>query len=87
MPSLIFPVLDMEPVSDWIDLRVATEEQAHCDCDSRRMVCGDDADGFVLCRESCSPLFHCDLGGQGLDMFSCGYETSGPLNFFRNRLP
>jgi hypothetical protein len=39
-------------------------------CDSctsrpRDLVFGNDPDGFVFCRECLSPLFYCDLGGQG----------------------
>ena len=38
---------------------------ASCDSGARELIYGDDPDGFVLCRECRSPLFYCDLGGQG----------------------
>jgi len=36
-----------------------------CDDDTGDLAFGDDPDGFVLCSECLSPLFYCDLGGQG----------------------
>ncbi len=36
-----------------------------CDSDPGDLVFGNDPDGFVLCQECRSPLFYCDLGGQG----------------------
>jgi hypothetical protein len=30
-----------------------------------QLVYGEDPDGLVLCRECRSPLFYCDIGGQG----------------------
>lgn len=38
---------------------------ASCDSHSSELVFGKDPDGFVLCRECRSPLFYCDIGGQG----------------------
>jgi hypothetical protein len=38
---------------------------ASCDSDSSDLVFGGDRDGFVLCRECLSPLFYCEIGGQG----------------------
>ena len=36
-----------------------------CDEGPGDLVFGNDSDGFVICRECHSPLFYCDLGGQG----------------------
>ncbi len=38
---------------------------AACDSSAGNLVYGRDPDGFVLCRECRSPIFYCDLGGQG----------------------
>ena len=38
---------------------------ASCDSDTSGLVFGNDPDGFVLCLECLSPVFYCDLGGQG----------------------
>ena len=38
---------------------------ASCDSGARGLIFGDEPDGLVLCRECRSPLFYCDLGGQG----------------------
>lgn len=38
---------------------------AACDSGAGNLVYGRDPDGFVLCCECRSPLFYCDLGGQG----------------------
>jgi hypothetical protein len=29
------------------------------------LIYGEDPDGFVLCLECLSPLFYCDIGGEG----------------------
>jgi hypothetical protein len=38
---------------------------ASCNGGAGDLTFGDDPDGFVLCGECRSPLFYCDLGGQG----------------------
>ena len=38
---------------------------ASCESDTSDLTFGRDPDGFVLCRECRSPLFYCDIGGQG----------------------
>ena len=36
-----------------------------CESGAGDCLFGGDPDGFVLCRECRSPLFYCDIGGQG----------------------
>ena len=38
---------------------------ASCFSGNGELIYGEDPDGFVLCRECRSPLFYCDVGGQG----------------------
>ena len=38
---------------------------ASCESGERDYIYGADPDGFVLCRGCGSPLFYCDIGGQG----------------------
>ena len=42
-----------------------TPSCASCESDTSELVFGRDPDGFVLCRDCRSPLFYCDIGGQG----------------------
>lgn len=53
-------------------LPIASPELLHptdcASCDGGEadgLIYGDDPDGFVLCRACRSPLFYCDLGGEG----------------------
>jgi len=38
---------------------------ASCARHKSSLLYGEDPDGFVICRECRSPLFYCDIGGQG----------------------
>jgi len=64
-PEALFPPIGLSTASDHGSWSRQPAPCASCAGGRSDLIYGDDPDGLVLCRVCRSPLFYCDLGGQG----------------------